>query len=108
MKNILATVTLAGALGLGGCVTTGGFTPEQEAQIAAVQAAAVQVCGFLPTVSTITQIVSSFVPGAGAGVAVGTQIAQAICGAVTAKGLKKGVAGTPMVNGVAVKGQFVR
>lgn len=119
MKKFLTVSALIGTLALAGCGTmgtTGGTTPPVistgdptlDAQIQAAQAAAVKACGFLPTVTTITGILSTFVPGAAGPVAIGTQVAQAICDAVAPKASAKRKLGSPTVNGVRIEGIFVR
>jgi hypothetical protein len=105
MKNLLIASTLAGSLTLGGCAT--GSSTNIAAEIIAVQQTATQICGYLPTISTVTSILSTFVPGAGPINDVALQVAQAICGAVTVKSARRG-AGPPTVRGVPVHGRFVR
>jgi hypothetical protein len=105
MRNLLIASTLASSLALGGCAT--GTSANIAAEIAAVQQTATQICGYLPTVGTVTSILATFVPGAGPINDVALQVAQAICGAVTVKSARRG-AGAPTVRGVAVHGRFVR
>jgi hypothetical protein len=105
MRNLLIAGTLASSLALGGCAT--GTSANVAAEIAAVQQTAVQVCGYLPTIATVTGILSTFVPGASPINDVAVQVAQAICGAVTAKSARRG-GGAPTVRGVPVQGRFVR
>jgi hypothetical protein len=105
MKVLLAPA-LAGSLFLAGCNTTID-SANIAAQITAAQQTAVQICGYLPTVATVTGILSTFDPTAALVNGVAVQVAQAICGAVTAKSVRRG-GSVPMVRGVPVQGRFVR
>lgn len=115
MKRLITCFALLGALMLGGCATlpsgARGIDPalasQIDAQIKAVQDAAVAACRFLPTAQTVASIASTFLPGATAGVGIANQIATAICGAVTKKALNRS-APAPRVNGVLVRGTFIR
>lgn len=114
-RKFLLAVPLLGALALGGCATSNGVVgldPALEtrvnAQITAAQNAAVSICKFLPTAQTVAGILSTFVPSAVPGVTVANQVAAAICNAVSRKSLTKGATPTPRVNGVVVRGSFVR
>lgn len=106
MKTLLIAPVLAGSLFLAGCNTTTD-SANVAAQIAAAQQTAAQICGYLPTVSTVTSILATFVPGASPINDVAVQVAQAICGAVTAKSVRRG-GSAPMVRGVVIHGRFVR
>jgi hypothetical protein len=111
MKKI-AILTLAVTLSLGSCATTGGITPSSvQSVIASVQSAAVQACGFLPTASTVSAILASFVPGGSAVEASVASVAQQICTAVLplkAKlGKRLGGIAPPTVNGIVIHGRFV-
>lgn len=124
MKKLLIVSVLMSTVALAGCASTigtstGTTTPPPistgdatlDAEIQAAQAAAVKACGFLPTVSTITGILSTFVPATTGPVAIGTSIAQAICNAITPKATAKrklGPVSAPQVNGVPVEGIYVR
>lgn len=131
MRNILVVLACAAALALGGCgagVTLPGIgtigasvtptpgTPTPVASIdptiEAIQNTAAKVCGFVPTVSTVAGIVTSFVGGGPIAGIVGS-VATAICNAVVPKSsLRRGgprmLNGTPVVNGVPVEGYFLR
>lgn len=99
---------MAGAIAIGGCANTGGgggIPSIDPATIAQVQNTATQICGFLPTASTVASIIATFF-GGGAVVGNIAQSAQAICDAVTKKGFRRGA--TIRVNGVIVRGSFVR
>lgn len=103
--SILRLLPLAGALALGACTTTG--LPTLTAPTAAqVQAAAIIACGFVPTVTTVTNILTtnSTVQSAEA---IAALICQAVAGGKHVAGSKLGAA-LPTVNGVVIKGQFVQ
>jgi hypothetical protein len=110
MRKILTCGALALSVALGSCGTTGGsVTITVNDVVAKVQAIAVKVCGFLPTASTVINIVSAGSPIA----ATAESIAQSICAAVSAVpklGARLSGAAPPviMVNGVQVHGRFVR
>ncbi len=97
-----AIVMAIGALALNGCATTGGG----GISVAMVQQDAVAVCSFLPTASTVANIIAAGNPL----LITAEAIAQAICAAVTAAPAvttRRGAA-QPMVNGVPVRGKFLR
>jgi hypothetical protein len=106
MKVLLAPA-LAGSLFLAGCDTS-GTAANIAAEISAVQQTATQICGFLPTVGTVTSIISTFIPGAVPINDEALQVAQMICSAVTAKSVRRSGGSAPMVRGVPVQGRFVR
>ncbi len=107
MRTTLLTLPLLAALTLGGCATNagGGF------DISAVQNATVAACRFLPTASTVANIIAAGNPL----LATAEAIAAAICAAVlpTAPAplppvlARRGVV-VPTVNGVVIHGTFVR
>lgn len=103
MRKFLLMAPVVGALSLGGCGTTGNTPADIQQLILQVQAAAVQVCSFLPTAETITAIISAGNPVVGTA----TAVANAICAAVTAKSARLGET-APQVNGVPIHGTFVR
>lgn len=97
---------------LGGFCVLGSCTALQSlgvnpATITAIQQAAIQVCGFVPTVETILGIVTggmSVIPAT---------IANAICAAVTPTGVATGRVGasappSAKVGSTPVQGVFVR
>ena len=103
MKKFLCILPVLGTLLVGGCGITNPLTGT-PITAADVQAAAVAACGFLPTASTVANIIAAGNPS----VNTVTTIAQAICSAVVgAKGGRLGGA-APNVNGVAVHGRFVK
>ncbi len=110
MRKILTCSALALSIALGSCGTTGTSTTATiNSIVTQVQAIAVQVCGFLPTASTVINIVS----GSNAIAATAESVAQSICAAVSAVpklgGRLRGTARAPiMVNGVVIHGRWVR
>ena len=117
MMKFLIVCAIALTTTLGGCASTGGGPPTQadvNATIAQVQNYTKLACGFVPTATTILNIIGAAVPG----VTIATSIAQAICAAVAtpmsgkhafAKKTVKGYVVTPgAVNGVRVEGSKVR
>ena len=124
MKRIATVFALAAAVSLAGCGTTGLITPSGggggtpvssgNATVDQVVAATVKACGFLPTVQTAANVLSTFVPGASVGVGIANAVANAICNAVTPaksamgrRSLHRGDA-LIQVNGVPIEGRFVR
>ncbi len=118
MKKLLMVCAVSLTTILGGCATTNpdGTTtqPDIAALIAQVQSYTQTACGFVPTATTIANIISVGNPA----ILVATSIAQAICTAVTpmhagrkafvAKSVK-GWSVTPgAVNGVTVEGTRTR
>lgn len=106
----LSAGLIACALSLGACAKNpdGSFVPVTDAQVAAqierVQTTARAVCGFVPAVATVVDILATFVPSAQPAVSTASTIANAICSRVTAKSLRRGA--TPTYRGVAIRGQF--
>ena len=100
MHKILFASALAVALA--GCVSTSG--------VSTIQHTVVSACGYLPTVATIEDLINLNSPA----LATATQIAKAICAAVTVKGGAGGPeargpgVGHPQVDGVPIHGKFVR
>ena len=88
------------SLALSGCATL----PQVTTTIGAVQQAAVIACGFLPTVSTVAGILS----GGNAAVLTAEAIATAICSAVHPAQSGRLGARRMTVNGVPIRGRFVR
>lgn len=113
MRKFILTVVCA--LGLSGCAGTlaqiTAAIPSTEVvntEIQQVQAIASQVCGFIPTVSTVANIIATLT-GTSAAVSSVTAIANSICSAVTAP-IARGKRGAvrPSVRGVPIHGNFVR
>lgn len=88
------------ALGLASCSTIG----IDAGTIANIQNTVVSVCGYLPTASTIINILGQNSPQLQSAQA----IAQAICGAVGPSGGRGLLRVNPVVKGVPIQGKFVR
>ena len=105
MKSRWALTISALVFMLAGCGTTGGLNRDKLDQtIADIQAAATQICSFVPAVSTVSAILSATgVPYVG----MVPSIAEQICAAVT----RRSGAAVPavQVNGkmIPVRGRFV-
>lgn len=68
-----------------------------------VQAAAIKVCAFVPTTTTVINLLAAAIPG----LSTASALANAICQAVTPA--KAGeVVGTARVHGVPIEGNFAR
>lgn len=76
---------------------------QAEDVIKKAQEVAVQVCSFLPTLTTITNILNLRNPL----LQTGTEIGNAVCNAVGPKAAPRSVPGGPKVGGVIVEGQRV-
>lgn len=120
MKNLLlafvffTSTVLAGCAGVPGGTTppvSGGGSTDYAAIIAQVQTYSRAACGFVPTASSILNMIT----GGNPGVVAATAISQAICNAIAppmmagrafgAKKMVKGWTVTPgAVNGVKVEG----
>ncbi len=102
MKKLIMTTAVAASLLLGGCATTGTDT---KSLIEQVRQAAVSVCGFLPTVDTVAQIILAANPA----YMTASAIANGICAAVATipPQLSAKRRGVPVVAGVVVHGRFV-
>ena len=132
MKKIICVLALAGAVALGGCATSGGFgtptgstgptvqdtgggigtptgstgTASTDPTVIKIQDTAAKICGFVPTASTVLGIIGTFT-GVSSITSVVSNVATAICGAVTKKSARRGGPG-PMVRGVPVQGTFIQ
>jgi len=95
MLHLMRAAVLALALALPGCA--GGNNATVQQIIEATRAA----CSFVPTIETVLALLNQ----AGPFVDV-LAIAKAICGAVTEPRARG--AGPPIVNGVVIRGEFVR
>lgn len=105
LRNLVNAVALSGAIALGACTTTGVTIPgATDPQIIAIQQQAANLCGWLPTVTTVANILATFANANGV-VNVASTAAAGICSAITAKGFKKG--GTPRYRGVAIRASRV-
>ena len=101
LRTLKFALPLAGMIALGGCGTTGGLSAPT---IAEVQAAAVAACSFLPTATTVANIIAAGNPL----VDTAASIAAAICSALAAnKSSARKRATVPTVNGIVIHGRFV-
>lgn len=116
MKKLL----LLGTLALAGCTGTGALPPstgpgilsplvsygviseDTRTKARQVQATTKGLCQFIPTIGTIASIFSA---GIGEGVA---SVASGICSAVTTAPLADGGPRQAKVNGVVIRGRFVK
>lgn len=103
IKTFALASTLLAAVSLAGC------DDQQTAEtIAQIQKTTELACSFVPTAASVAGILSALYPAAQAPVAAASQVAQQICGAVTAKGARRGAERVPTVAGVVVEGHFVQ
>jgi hypothetical protein len=127
MRTIIKVTALSMALFLGACahttdpatgITTTTLDPDlgklispfvTPEQVQKASDIAVRTCGYLPAVQTVSGLLATFVPGAGAVTDIANQVANLICKTVTSKGARRGaIAGhVPVVRGVAIHGHFV-
>ncbi len=99
MRKIL--LMCAASIALAGCVTA----KDAADKVAEVQNSAKMICGFVPTLATVTALFSTDI-----GRSVG-EWGAVICNAVTTNPLADGPGPAnykPVVNGVTIKGKFVR
>jgi len=107
LKKIATITTLAGALALGACGTTGGLpasTTTTDPTVSSVIQAVRTGCAYVAPASQVASIITTFTGGSSIVDLVGT-VANSICSAVTAKGASRGV--SPSVNGVPLTGHFL-
>lgn len=105
MRKFIVSTFLAGSLALAGCAGTTIPTLDPNV-VSQVQTTAAQICGFLPTVTTVANVIAALV-GAGNTVSTITSAAQGICNAVTTKSARRGGV-APSFMGVAIQGKFIR
>jgi len=117
LKTITISAVLVAGLMLAACGTVppdgGSTTPPTtvgDKTTDAIIAGTVRACGYLPTVSTVTAIIASFISGGAPINSLVTHVAESICGAVAPKktGFSAAPSGPPVVAGVRVDGHFVR
>lgn len=98
MKRLL----ILGTLALAGCAGTPTSTADITTRAKEIQGYTKLACSFVPTIGTIANIFA-------AGVATpAVAIASDICAAVTTAPLADGGPRQAKVNGVVIKGRFVR
>lgn len=102
MKKLLVIPVV---LALGGCAGTVPSTGDINTKITEIQAVTRQICSFVPTAQTVARILSALgVPG----ISVVSDVAGQICAAVTTAPLADGGPRQAKVNGVVIRGKFVR
>ncbi len=110
---LLGTLALAGCAGtvspppagpglLSPLVDSGVISAATRAKAQQVQATTKSLCQFIPTIGTVASIFSA---GIGEGVA---SVASGICSAVTTAPLADGGPRQAKVNGVVIRGRFVK
>jgi hypothetical protein len=102
MKNTIAALMLATSLA--GCATTATDIATIEAQI---QADAKILCGFVPTISTVAQILAALFPSGGAVITAANAIASQICSAVVSASPKAAAVIYYPGTNVEIHGAFV-
>lgn len=110
MRGVFA-VAVACAM-LAGCQTTSPTVPATPSLEDKVQQTTAAVCGFVPTISTVAQILASFT-SAGPAVDTAAEVARAICKAVgpvspAMRKVSRKAVEPPKVNGVVIEGYFLR
>jgi hypothetical protein len=111
MRKLVMVSAVALSLGLGGCATTGGTGGSGEDAVQRVIQAVAAQCSFVPTVATAGALIANFTANGAVQltVAVITQIATAVCDAVTRpRAMAQPGGAKPVVNGVVINGSFVR
>jgi hypothetical protein len=87
-----------------------GFSTPNTAEVVKIQASAVKLCGFLPTVETIIALMGAVTPVPGVGL--GVTISKKICAAVTKSNAVAKIHGAgelkPEVDGVIIEGEFIK
>jgi hypothetical protein len=105
----LKILMLGSSIMLGSCATTGTSSTDLQAAIAAIRSATVAACSFLPTVSTVANLLTAGNPIAQSA----ESVAALICAAVQPvkqalrHGAKRGATAPPTVNGVVIHGRFL-
>lgn len=95
MKKLL----LVGCLALAGCQTA-----QMDQTISDVQRYTQLACSFVPTVETVAKVLAG-----GTVIDTASSIANAICTAMTTRPLADGPGDRlPRVNGIVIKGKFVK
>lgn len=97
------------ALSLAACATTNP-APNTPDWVKSVQGGIVKACGYLPLAETVARIAATFVGAAGV-VDLADTVIKSVCTAVTTNPLADGPGAKdykPHVNGVRIKGAFVK
>lgn len=113
MRKIITAIIAS--LSIAGCASFPNGTPlpapggtDPGAIVTQVQTIAQQACRFVPTAETVIGLISTFT-GTSPFATAASQIADAICAAVNRAGVSRsGKRIVPRVNGVSIRGRFVR
>lgn len=111
---VLLCVAVAGCAQLGAVVTPGtpSASTKYDALIAEIQKNTQFACSFLPTVGTVAALLKTFSGAAAPTIDIAWDIANAVCKAVAqpgaAIGVKVAAKAAPKVNGVPIRGQYVK
>lgn len=104
-------LAILAVLSLGACTTVPVTNPSTGnpvvTDVMKIQALAIKICAFEPTAETVTNIITSLVPGASPTVTLISQIAHSICDAMVPK-VQAFMSAPPAVNGVPIEGRFVK
>jgi hypothetical protein len=100
------------ALALSGCA---GLNPTSvnnaitgvNTTVAEIQQLTRAVCLFVPAASTVSSLLSQWIPGLTSAQSIATSICSAVAPASVATA-RRGRSGPPVVNGVVIHGRFVR
>lgn len=107
LRNFLFAGVAVLSMSLGACSTTGVTIPgATDPRVIEIQQQAANLCGWLPTATTVANIIATFANANGV-VNVASTAAQGICKAITAKGYKRG-ASAPRYRGVPITASRVR
>lgn len=99
--KMLAVPIVAASL-LAGCATSSnGVPPIDPAVITNIQNTVTRICGYVPAAITVANIIATFAGGTNI-VALTSQIANGICGAVTSKSARYG-GKLPTYRGVVIR-----
>jgi hypothetical protein len=106
LKKTILVAAAAAAVGLAGCTPS---SVGNSAEISQIQQAAVAACAFLPTVTTVADILAKN----SSAVATAEQVAAAICAAVvpapkTSSKFKLTLIEPINLSGITIDGKFVK
>jgi len=112
MKKIIIASVLA--FSLSGCAS--GLSPQSvgtainniNSTVTEVQTIAQEVCKFVPATKTVTDLLSQFVSGFNTAQSIAQRICDAVAPAGGASLARRARSGPPTVNGVVIRGRFVR
>ena len=108
LRNLIMFLPLLFAIPLAGCAGTTSVSGVSVPSIGQVQTFVTRLCGYLPTASTVANIIASGAPG----LSTAETIAAAICVAVSTPTAQMGPMSraqrVPTVAGVPIYGKFVK